>query len=39
MLQLFVFTKKKKHFKISQKEFYLKTLNNTGPIKNIKMDT
>ena len=37
MSQLFVFYKEKK-FKISQKEFQLKTLNNTGPIKNTKMD-
>ena len=36
MSQLFVFYKEKKYFKIPQKEFQLKTLNNTGPIKNIK---
>ena len=36
--QLFVFYKEKKYCKISQQEFQLKTLNNTGPIKNIKMD-
>ena len=38
MSHLFVFYKEKKNFKLSQKEFQLKTLNNTGPIKNIKMD-
>ena len=38
MSQLFVFYKEKIYFKISQKEFQLKILNNTGPIKNIKMN-
>ena len=38
MSQLFVFYKEKKYFKTSQKEFQLKTLNNTDPIKNTKMD-
>ena len=38
MSQHFVFLQRKNFFLISQKEFQLKTLNNTGPIKNIKMD-
>ena len=38
MLQLFVIYKENNYFKISQKEFQLKALNNTGPINNIKMD-
>ena len=29
---------KKNYFKISQKEFQLKVVNNTGPINNTKMD-
>ena len=37
MSQLFVIYKEKK-FKISQKEFQLKAMNNTGPINKIKMD-
>ena len=39
MSQLFVIYKEKKYFKISQKEFQLKALNNTGPINNIKIDS
>ena len=37
MSQLFIY-KEKKYFKISQKEFQLKALNNTNPINNIKMN-
>ena len=38
MSQLLLIYKEKNYFKILQKQFQLKALNNIGPINNIKID-